>query len=119
MHDDILVVYVTCADIDEARRIGRALVQDGLAACVNLRAHETLYRWEGNVEAGQEIGLLAKTVRDSYPALQARVCDLHSYELPCIIAWPLAAGLPAFCDWVRENAAGPEINPSGAGTSPA
>ena len=98
--EDIIVVYVTCADLDEARRIGRALVVEGLAACVNLRPHETIYRWQGNVEQAPEAALLAKTTRAAYPALAARVRALHSYTLPCIVAWTLAEGLPDYLDWI-------------------
>ena len=104
--DDILLVYITCANIEEARRIGQTLVGEKLAACVNLRAHETIYIWQGVPEHGEEIGLLAKTTRNAYPALQARVLELHSYELPCIVAWPITAGLPAYLDWVRAGSSG-------------
>lgn len=95
-----MLVYVTCTDLDEARRIGRALVEEGLAACVNLRVHETIYRWQGAIEQGPEAALLAKTTRAAYPALEARVRTLHSYTLPCIVAWPLGAGLPEYLDWI-------------------
>jgi len=97
---EALLAYITCADLLEARRIGRALVEEGLAACVNLRAHETIYRWQGAVEQGPEAALLAKTTRDAYPALEARVRALHSYSLPCIIAWTIDAGLPDYLDWI-------------------
>ncbi len=101
----VLAVYVTCADLDEARRIGRALVEERLAACVNTRSHETIYRWQGAIEQGPEIGLLAKTTTGAYPALEARVRALHSYTVPCIVAWPFAAGLPAYLDWVAAETA--------------
>ena len=100
---EALAVYVTCADLEEARRIGRTLVEERLAACVNIRAHETIYRWQGRIEQGPEAGLLAKTTTASYPALEARVRALHSYALPCIVAWPFAAGLPAYLDWVAAE----------------
>lgn len=87
--EDIMLAYVTCADLDEARWIGRTLVEEGLAACVNLRTHETIYRWQGAIEQGPEAALLAKTTRAAWPALQARVRALHSYSLPCIVAWTL------------------------------
>jgi periplasmic divalent cation tolerance protein len=103
MPADLLMVYITCADLEEARRIGRVLVEERLAACANIRAHETIYRWEGKVEQGPEAAVLAKTTRAAYPALEARVLALHSYELPCIVAWPLAAGLPGFLAWVAES----------------
>ncbi len=100
---DVIIAYVTCADLDEARRIGRALVEEGLAACVNLRAHETIYRWQGAIEQGPEATLLAKTTRDVYPALQARVRALHSYALPCIVAWTIDEGLPDYLDWIAAT----------------
>jgi periplasmic divalent cation tolerance protein len=101
----VLAVYVTCADLDEARRIGRALVEERLAACVNIRVHETIYRWQGTIEQGPEVGLLAKTTADAYPALEARVKALHGYTLPCIVAWPFTAGLAAYLDWVAAETA--------------
>jgi len=104
--DDILLVYVTCADMAEARVIGRTLVAEQLAACVNLRTHETIYAWQGAIEQGEEIGLLAKTTRNTYPALQRRVQQLHSYALPCIVAIDVVAGLPGYLDWVADNSGG-------------
>ena len=101
--DEVLLAYVTCADLDEARRIGRVLVEEGLAACVNLRAHEAIYRWQGAVEQGPEAALLAKTTRAAYPALEARVRALHSYAVPCIVAWTPDAGLPGFLDWIAAS----------------
>src|SRR4051794_19690597 len=100
---EILFAYITCADLDEARRIGRALVEERLAACVNIRAHETIYRWRGAIEAGPEAGLLAKTTREAYPALEARVRALHSYTLPCIVAWAPQAGLPDYLAWIADS----------------
>lgn len=100
-----MLVYVTCADLDEARRIGRALVEEGLAACVNLRTHETIYRWQGAIEQGPEAALLAKTMSDAYPALEARVRALHSYAVPCIVAWTLDEGLPAYLAWIAAAVA--------------
>ncbi|CAH2599286.1 Divalent-cation tolerance protein CutA [Rhodovastum atsumiense] len=98
--DEILIAYVTCADLEQARRIGRALVEERLAACVNIRVHEAIYRWQGAVEQAPEAAFLAKTTRAAWPALQARVRALHSYELPCIVAWPLAEGLPEYLGWI-------------------
>ena len=103
--DAALVAYVTCPDLDEARRIGRVLVEEGLAACVNIHAHETIYRWEGILEQGPEAMLLAKTTRAAWPALQARVRALHSAALPCIVAWRLDAGLPEYLDWIGTQVA--------------
>jgi periplasmic divalent cation tolerance protein len=100
---DVLIAYVTCADLDEARRIGRALVEERIAACVNIRAHETIYRWQGAIEQGPETALLAKTTRAGWPRLCARVQALHSYTLPCVVAWELVEGLPDYLDWIAAG----------------
>jgi periplasmic divalent cation tolerance protein len=100
---DILFVYIICADVDEARRIGRILVQERLAACVNIRPHEAIYRWEGTIETAAEALMLAKTTRAGYNALEARVRALHSYTLPCIAAWAPERGLGGYFDWIAES----------------
>lgn len=101
----ILVAYVTCSGAEEARRIGRALVEERLAACVNFRPHTAIYRWQGVVEEAEEYALLAKTTRARFSALRDRVVALHSYDLPCVVAWPLADGLAEYVDWVADAVA--------------
>jgi periplasmic divalent cation tolerance protein len=102
--DRVLSVYVTAAGADEARRIGRALVEENLAACVNvLPGHTAIYRWEGELEEGAECAFLAKTTAGRFDALRARVRALHSYDLPCIVAFPAETGDAAFLDWVRAG----------------
>lgn len=102
MPDAILIVYVTCPTLEDARRIGRALVERHLAACVNIRTHEAIYRWEGKVECGPELGLIAKTTREVFPRLRAAVMEMHSYALPCIVAMEAVDGDAAFLDWVAN-----------------
>ena len=100
--DQVLLVYVTAADADEARRIGCALVEENLAACVNvLPGHTAIYRWEGKLEEGAECAFLAKTTAARFDALRARIRALHSYTLPCIVAFPAETGDAEFLDWVR------------------
>ena len=100
--DRVLSVYVTAADAEEARRIGQALVEEDLAACVNLLpGHTAIYRWEGKVQEGAEAAFLAKTTAGRFDALRARVRALHSYELPCIVAFLAETGDTEFLDWVR------------------
>lgn len=102
--DQVLSVYVTAADADEARRIGRALVEGNLAACVNVLApHTAIYRWDGKLEEGAECAFLAKTTAGRFEALRVRVRALHSYDLPCIVAFPAEAGDPDFLAWVRSG----------------
>ena len=105
--DQVLSVYVTAADAEEARRIGRTLVEEDLAACVNLLpGHTAIYRWEGRVEEGAETAFLAKTTAGRFEALRGRIRALHSYALPCIIAFPAETGDAEFLDWVRAGVRG-------------
>lgn len=102
-------VYITAADAAQARSIGRILVEERLAACANVQDRVTsIYRLEGAVREDEEAVLVAKTVADRLPALIDRVKTLHSYECPCIVAWPLTDGNPDFLDWIAtESAAQP------------
>jgi periplasmic divalent cation tolerance protein len=102
--DRVLSVYVTAADAEEARRIGRALVEENLAACVNvLPGHTAIHRWQGKLEEGSEWAFLAKTTAGRFDALRARIRALHSYDLPCIVAFPAETGDADFLDWVRAG----------------
>ncbi|MCO6416231.1 divalent-cation tolerance protein CutA [Siccirubricoccus sp. KC 17139] len=104
MATDVILVYVTASNQDEARRIGRVLVEERLAACVNiLPGHTAIYRWDGEIEDGPEGAFLAKTTIDRFEALRARIRELHSYSLPAIVALPAAAGDAEFLDWVRAQ----------------
>ena len=101
---DIIFVYITASSDGEARRIGGALVEEGLAACVNiLPGMQSIYRWGGRVETADEIVLIAKTRAALFDALATRVRALHSYDCPCIVAWPLSHGAAAYLDWIGES----------------
>jgi periplasmic divalent cation tolerance protein len=109
--DGVLFVYVTAATADEARRIGRTLVEEGLAACVNLPApHTAIYRWQGAIAEEAEQALIAKTTAARFDALARRVRALSSYTLPCIVALPVSAGDPEFLAWI-----GTQVHPPPSG----
>ncbi|MBL6457784.1 divalent-cation tolerance protein CutA [Belnapia sp. T6] len=102
--DPVLWVYVTAADAAEARRLGRALVEERLAACANLLpGHTAIYRWEGELREETEAALVLKTTGSHFEALRARIRAMHSYSLPSILALPAAAGDAEFMDWVRAE----------------
>lgn len=99
-----LVVLCTCPDEPAAERLAAALVEEGLAACVNrLGPLVSDYLWEGHRESEREFLLLAKTTRAGYPALEARLLALHPYDTPEVIALPVAAGARAYLDWVADS----------------
>ncbi|MBL8299873.1 MAG: divalent-cation tolerance protein CutA [Rhodanobacteraceae bacterium] len=102
----VLTVYCCVPDIEVADRIARALVQEGLAACVNrLPGVVSTYRWNGEIRADTELLLLVKTTRARFEALRARIVTLHPYELPEIIAVDVTLGHEPYLAWVAEATA--------------
>ncbi len=100
------MVYMTAADEDEAGRIGRALVAERLAACVNvIPGMRSFYRWQDEVQDDREVVVIAKTRETLLDALVARVKELHSYDCPCVVALPIVAGNPDFLDWIEAETA--------------
>ena len=101
---DVLLCLTTCPDPDSAERLAEALVAEHLAACINLiPGLRSIYRWQDAIQRDAEVLLLIKTTRARYPALQARLPQLHPYELPELVAVEACSGLPAYLDWVAEG----------------
>jgi periplasmic divalent cation tolerance protein len=97
-------VYIVAADNGEANRIADALVGERLAACVNiLGSVRSVYRWQGQVERADEVALIAKTTSALFDSLAARVRQLHSFNTPAIVAWPVVAGDAAYLDWIAAE----------------
>ena len=98
------LVLCTCPDADTATRLARALVADGLAACVNrIDGIESTYRWQGEVETDQESLLLIKTVDHALETLEKRIVALHPYELPEVIAVPITSGSASYLGWLESH----------------
>ena len=96
-----VVVLVTTGSAEEGRRIGRAMVEERLAACVNVVGPiRSIYRWEGAVEEADEHLLVIKARAADVPALTARVRVLHSYDVPEVVALPLTGGSEAYLAWL-------------------
>ena len=101
----IVTVYATFPNEEEARRIGRQLVEERLAACINILGPcHSIYRWQGAIEEADEIPALLKTSRPG--PLIKRLAELHSYEVPAAAAWPIAEASPPFAEWIAEETAG-------------
>ena len=99
-----LFVYMTAPDMVVAERLAEFLVARRLAACVNLLpGMRSVYWWEGAVEHGEEVVLIAKTEEDRYSALERAVLDAHPYDCPCIVALPVARANPAFAAWITAS----------------
>jgi len=101
---EIVSIYATFADEAEAERIAGAVVEERLAACANLLGPcRSIYRWRGKVERSDEAAALFKARADKAGALLARIAELHSYDVPAAVVWPVAAALPAYADWVKAE----------------
>mgnify|MGYP003579775346 CR=1 FL=1 len=105
---DLRFVYITASSVDEAAMIGRALVEERLAACVNiLPGMRSIYRWQGAIESADEVVLIAKSRSALVTALVARVRQLHSYDVPCVVSLPILDGNPDYLQWLAEETAAP------------
>ena len=103
-----LLVLTNCPDEESANAIALALVEERLAACVNILPRvQSVYRWQGAVESATEIPLLIKSTATNYPALEAAIRDRHPYQVPEIIALPVERGLPAYLDWIASETTQP------------
>jgi periplasmic divalent cation tolerance protein len=100
----IVTVYAVFGSAEEARRTARMVVEERLAACANILAPcRSVYRWKGAIEEADEVPALFKTGAEAAPRLVARIAELHSYDVPAAVVWPIAEAVPAYADWVRAE----------------
>jgi periplasmic divalent cation tolerance protein len=100
-------IYITVPDRKEARRLGRLLVENRLAACVNiLDRMESLYWWKGRIEKGREVVLIAKTRKSLVRKLIRAVKAAHSYTCPCIVELAISSGYLPYLDWIKSETKG-------------
>ena len=101
---DIRMVLCTAPDKETAQKIARTLVEQKLAACVNLLSPcESVYRWEDRLETATEIPMMIKTTAAAVARLSEAIIALHPYDVPEILALPAVDGLPAYLNWVRTS----------------
>ena len=101
---EIVSVYAVFADAAEAERIARTVVEERLAACANILGPcRSTYRWQGKIEEADEIAAIFKTRGDRAGALLTRIAELHSYEVPAVVVWPIEDALPGYARWVGES----------------
>ena len=99
----VVSVYCIFGSPDEAERIGRTVVEEGLAACINvLGPCRSVYRWHGEIQTAEEVPAILKTSAEAADALISRIAGLHSYEVPCIAVWPIEKLLLSYAEWVEQ-----------------
>jgi periplasmic divalent cation tolerance protein len=100
----VVTLYAVFADMAEAERIGRQMVEERLAACVNILAPcSSIYRWDGAIQTASEVPALFKTTLDAADRLIARIAELHSYANPALAVWPIAKLPAAYGDWIEQS----------------
>jgi len=97
-------IYVTVPQEQSARELAEAVVADRLAACANIiPGMRSIYHWEGKIEQGEETVVIFKTRATLFPAVEARVKELHEYATPCIVSLPVEQGHKPYMDWIMEE----------------
>jgi periplasmic divalent cation tolerance protein len=100
----VVSVYAIFANAEEAERIGRTVIEERLAACINIfPGVRSIYRWQGKIESAEEVAAILKTHHWNSDALITRIAALHSYEVPCIVTWPIDKILRDYADWIEDN----------------
>jgi|SRR6185369_5200847 periplasmic divalent cation tolerance protein len=100
----VVSVYVVFANTEEAERIGRTVIGERLAACINILGPiRSIYRWQGKIETADEVAAILKTHHRNSDALIERIAALHSYDVPCVVTWPIDKVLRSYADWVEDN----------------
>ena len=100
----IVSVYVVYANADEAERIGRAVIEEQLAACINILGPcRSIYRWKDAIESAEEVPAILKTHSWKADELMKRIASLHSYDIPCVAVWPIEKLLRPYADWVEDS----------------
>ena len=100
----VLSIYAVFANAEEADRIGRTVIEERLAACINILSPvRSIYRWKGKTETADEVAAILKTHHWRADALIARIAELHSYDTPCIVSFPIDKILGSYADWVEDS----------------
>ena len=97
------IVYITTKNYEQAREVGKKLVEERLAACVNYFPIDSFYRWEDEVKSAQEIVLLVKTKEELVEKIISRVKELHTDEVPCVVSLDVEKGNPDYLNWVDKE----------------
>ncbi len=101
---ETVLVYLIASNSDEAKMIAETIVSERLAACANILGDvSSIFSWNGNIQNEQETAVFLKTTVTQIPALSKRICELHSYDQPCVIALPIIGGSRDFLDWIKSE----------------
>ena len=99
----MILIYITFPNKQEAKKIGRILIEKRLAGCVNMFPVEAIYQWKGKITEEKEVVLIAKTFEKNFSKIEKLVKKLHSYETPCILAIPVNKVSKNYLNWIKKE----------------
>ena len=97
------IIYITAGDIEEARKIGRMLIEERLAACANIFPITSIFRWKGKIDEANEFGIFVKTRSEKVKEIENKVKEIHSYEVPCVVSFNMDEGSADYLEWIDES----------------
>jgi len=97
------IIYITAGDMSQARKIGRTLVEERLAACVNIFPITSIFRWKDNIDEANEFGIFVKTRSDKVKKIEEKVKEIHSYEVPCVVSLKIDEASAKYLEWIHES----------------
>lgn len=100
-----IIIYTTCSNEEEAKKIAEHLVSQNLIACANIFPINSIYKWKGQVEKAQEVAMILKTREELFEQVKKEIKKLHSYKLPAIIYWEIG-GDKSFLEWIGKETKG-------------
>jgi periplasmic divalent cation tolerance protein len=99
----IIMVYITCKDGEEARKIATYLIDNKLIACANIFPINSLYKWENKLEDTKEMVIIAKSIKEKFKEIEREVKKMHSYKAPCIVMIEISESNKDYLDWVKDE----------------
>ena len=104
MTEQLCCAYITVSTMEMAQNLGRQLIEERLAACINIYPQvEAIFRWEGEIKTVSEVVLLAKTVQSKIELINVKVKEITDYDMACLITYPYNGGCPEFIQWLHDE----------------
>lgn len=99
----MILIYVTCKDIEEAKKISKNLLEKRLIACANMFPINSMYWWEGKINEDKEFALIIKTKKEKFDEVKKEIKKIHSYKVPCIVSFDIKRGNEDFLNWIKKE----------------
>lgn len=99
----MILIYVTCKDIEEAKKISKNLLEKRLIACANMFPINSMYWWEGKINEDKEFALIIKTKKEKFEEVKKEIKKIHSYKVPCIVSFDIKRGNEDFLNWIKKE----------------